>query len=190
MKLYLASQSPRRRELLGLLGVQFEMFSTDVDETPLDGEAPPDYVARLACAKAGAGWKRIGESSRPPLPVLGADTTVAIDGRILGKPADGREAGEMLAALSGRRHEVLTAIALKLHDRLDSALQVSEVEFKNLSKEDLQRFLLTREWEGKAGAYAVQGAAARFVSGLRGSFTGVMGLPLCETARLLERIGR
>ena len=121
--------------------------------------------------------------------MLGADTTVAVDGRILGKPADGLEAAEMLAALSGRLHEVLTAVAVKHDSRLESAVSVSEVRFKTLGKEEIARYVATGECEDKAGAYAIQGHAARFVAELRGSFSGVVGLPLYETAQLLERIG-
>jgi septum formation protein len=121
--------------------------------------------------------------------VLGADTTVAIDGRILGKPADDREAAEMLASLSGRLHEVLTAVAVKHDSRLESAVSVSEVRFKALSKDEIDRYVATGECEDKAGAYGIQGQAARFVAELRGSFSGVVGLPLYETAQLLQRIG-
>ncbi len=121
--------------------------------------------------------------------MLGADTTVAVDGRILGKPADRREAAQMLGSLSGRSHEVLTAVALKFGARLESAVSVSEVRFKSLSQEEIDRYVATGECEDKAGAYGIQGHAARFVADLRGSFSGVMGLPLYETAQLLERIG-
>jgi septum formation protein len=120
--------------------------------------------------------------------VLSADTTVAIDGRILAKPADRREAAEMLAALSGRRHEVLTAIAVRSEDALECAVSRSEVEFKALAPEEIRDYVATGEWDDKAGAYAIQGRAAQFVVELRGSFSGVMGLPLYETAQLLERM--
>jgi septum formation protein len=190
VKLYLASQSARRRELLTLLGVGYELLDAAVDESPLKGEAPREYVVRLARAKAEAGWLRLEYGAGPPEPVLGADTTVALGEHIFGKPADRREAAEMLTALSGKTHEVLTGIALRHSRGIESTLSVSEVTFRVLSEEDLERYLATGEWEGKAGAYAVQAAAARFVTGLRGSFTGVMGLPLCETARLLGRIAQ
>ena len=190
MKIHLASQSARRRELLALLGVEFTMFSLRLDETPLGGESARAYVERLARAKATAGWQQIEQERLPRAPVLGADTTVALEGRIFGKPADREAAAEMLRALSGRTHEVLTAVALQFEDRIESVLQASQVEFKSLSDENIHHYLATGEWQGKAGAYGVQGAAARFVAGLRGSFSGVMGLPLCETAALLERIGR
>lgn len=187
--IYLASRSPRRQELLAQIGVKFEVVETDVDESVLDGESPRAYVERLARAKAEAGWRRVERDNLPRAPVLGADTTVAVDGRILGKPADGLEAAEMLAALSGRLHEVLTAVAVKHDSRLESAVSVSEVRFKTLSKEEIARYIGTGECEDKAGAYGIQGHAARFVAELRGSFSGVVGLPLYETAQLLERIG-
>jgi septum formation protein len=187
--IYLASRSPRRQELLGQIGVKFKIMEIDVDESVLDGESPRAYVERLARAKAEAGWRRIERDNLPRAPVLGADTTVAVDGRIFGKPADDREAAEMLSALSGRLHEVLTALAVKFGSRLESAFSVSEVRFKTLSKEEIARYVATGEWQDKAGAYAIQGHAARFAAELRGSFSGVVGLPLYETAQLLERIG-
>jgi septum formation protein len=187
--IYLASRSPRRQELLAQIGVKFEVMALDVDEAVLEGEAPRAYVERLARAKAEAGWQRIERDNLPRAPVLGADTTVAVGGRILGKPADGRQAAEMLAALSGRLHEVLTAVAVKLESRLESAVSVSEVRFKQLSSGEIARYVATRECEDKAGAYGIQGHAARFVADLRGSFSGVMGLPLYETAQILERMG-
>jgi septum formation protein len=187
--IYLASRSPRRQELLGQIGVRFEVMQADVDEAVAAGESPRAYVERLARAKAEAGWQRIERDGLPRAPVLGADTTVTLDGRILGKPADRAEAAAMLASLSGRLHEVLTAVALKSGARMESALSVSEVRFKALSSDEIARYVATGECEDKAGAYGIQGHAARFVADLRGSFSGVMGLPLYETAQLLERIG-
>jgi septum formation protein len=187
--IYLASRSPRRQELLGQIGVRFEVMQADVDEAVAAGESPRAYVERLARAKAEAGWQRIERDGLPRAPVLGADTTVTLDGRILGKPADRAEAVAMLASLSGRLHEVLTAVALKSGARMESALSVSEVRFKALSSDEIARYVATGECEDKAGAYGIQGHAARFVADLRGSFSGVMGLPLYETAQLLERIG-
>ena len=187
--IYLASRSPRRRELLAQIGVKFEVIEVHVDEAVVAGESARDHVERLARAKAEAGWRRMREGKLPEAPVLGVDTTVALDGRILGKPADDREAAEMLAELSGRLHEVLTALALKSGSRLESAVSVSEVRIKTLSKEEIARYVATGECEDKAGAYGIQGHAARFVAELRGSFSGVVGLPLYETAQLLDRIG-
>ena len=187
--IYLASRSPRRQELLAQIGVKFKVMEIDVDESILNGESPRAYVERLARAKAEAGWRRVEKDNLPRAPVLGADTTVAVDGRILAKPADDRDAAQMLAALSGRLHQVLTAVAVKYDSRLESALSVSEVRFKTLSREEIARYVATGECEDKAGAYGIQGHAARFVAELRGSFSGVVGLPLYETAQLLERIG-
>ena len=186
--IYLASRSPRRRALLLQIGVRFEVMDANVDEVLVNGEAPRNYVERLARAKAEAGWRRIERENLARAPVLGADTTVALEGRILGKPADRREAAEMLAALSGRQHEVLTAVALIYGTRLETALSVSQVDFKALTGEEIRQYVATGECDDKAGAYAIQGRAAQFVCELRGSHSGVMGLPLYETARLFERM--
>ena len=195
--IYLASRSPRRRELLAHIGVRFTLLlfrarpATDpeLSEDALPGEAPRDYVTRVARIKAQAGWQRLLTRRLPVAPVLAADTTVALDGRLFGKAANRAEAGELLAALSGRRHQVLTAIALAFESRLDSALSVSEVEFRALSAADIDDYLESGEWDDKAGAYAIQGRAARFVAEIRGSHSGIVGLPLYETAQLLERMG-
>lgn len=195
--IYLASRSPRRRELLAQIGVRFHLLlfrdqpssDPELDETVLGGESPAAYVERVARAKALAGWNRIGQRNLPRAAVLAADTTVALEGRILGKPADRREAAEMLAALSGKRHEVLTAVVLKYEAQLESAVSVSEVAFKPLSAEAIRRYVASGECDDKAGAYAIQGRAAEFITELRGSFSGVIGLPLYETGQLLERMG-
>jgi septum formation protein len=194
--IYLASRSPRRRELLAQIGVRYHLLLfrsrpgavEDVDEAPGADEPPAAYVERLARIKAETGWLRMMQRTLPPAPVLAADTTVALDGRIFGKPQDRIHAAEMLAELSGRTHEVLTAVALKYHDQLESALSRSQVELKILSAEDIRHYVATGEADDKAGAYAIQGRAARFVVELRGSYSGVMGLPLYETAGLLERV--
>jgi septum formation protein len=193
---YLASRSPRRRELLAQIGVRFHLLlfrarpgeDPDVDEKVLENEAPDAYVLRLAGSKADAGWRRMLQRNLPHAPVLAADTTVTVDGAILGKPADRSEAAEMLARLSGRAHEVLTAVALKHDDWIETALSRSEVRFKTLSSQDIAQYVATGECEDKAGAYAIQGRAARFVAELRGSYSGVMGLPLYETGELLDRL--
>jgi len=194
--IYLASRSPRRRELLNQIGVRYRLLlfrahpgrEADVDEAPLPGEAPAAYVERVARIKAEAGWASLVQRNLPRAPVLAADTTVALGAAILAKPADRRDAAQMLRSLSGRRHEVLTAIALKHEDRLESALSRSEVEFKPLSDEEIRQYVASGECDDKAGAYAIQGRAARFVAELRGSYSGVMGLPLYETGMLLERL--
>ncbi|MBC7802231.1 MAG: septum formation inhibitor Maf [Candidatus Parcubacteria bacterium] len=195
--IYLASRSPRRRELLSQIGVRFQMLmfrdkpetDAELDEAALEAEAPPVYVKRVANAKALAGWQRLEQRNLPRAAVLAADTTVAVDGRILGKPADRRDAAAMLGALSGRRHEVLTAVALRYETHIECEVSVSEVEFRPLSAEDIRQYVGTGECDDKAGAYAIQGRAAQFVTTLRGSFSGVMGLPLYETAQMLERMG-
>lgn len=195
--IYLASRSPRRRDLLTQIGVRFHLLlfradpepDPDLDETVLRGETPAVYVKRVARAKAEAGWARLERRNLPRAPVLSADTTVALQGRILGKPGNREEAAEMLSALSGKRHEVLTAVALKYDTLLEVALSESEVQFCELGAEAIREYLATGEADDKAGAYAIQGRAAQFISELRGSFSGVMGLPLYETAQLLERMG-
>jgi septum formation protein len=194
--IYLASRSPRRRELLAQIGVRYHLLlfrsrpesPPDVDETVLPNEAPDTYVERVARAKAQAGWKLLRLRNLPLAPVLAADTTVALAGKSLGKPADRKQAAEMLASLSGQRHEVLTAVALMRDDEVESALSRSEVQFKKLSPAEIAQYVATGESDDKAGAYAIQGRAARFVVELRGSYSGVMGLPLYETSQLLEKL--
>ena len=195
--IYLASRSSRRRELLAQIGVRFQVLmfrdrpesDPELDESPLEKEAPRNYVERVARAKAQAGWKRLEQRNLPRAAVLAADTTVALGERILGKPTDRRDAAGMLAALSGRKHEVLTAVAVRHEEQFECVLSVSEVEFRPLTADDIRQYVATGECDDKAGAYAIQGRAAQFVSTLHGSFSGVMGLPLYETAQLLERMG-
>jgi septum formation protein len=194
--IYLASRSPRRRELLAHIGVKFHLLlfrdrpesDPEVVEEPKPGEPPGEYVLRLARAKAESGWRRLVQRNLPRAPVLAADTTVALGGRIFGKPADRRDAAEMLAALSGQRHEVLTAVALKFEERLETAVSVSEVQFRTLAPEEIRDYVASGECDDKAGAYAIQGRAAKFVAELRGSHSGIVGLPLFETAQLLDRL--
>jgi septum formation protein len=195
--IYLASRSPRRRELLGHIGVKFHLLlfrnrpgaAPDVDEDPLEGEDPRAYVMRVARAKAAAGWKRMLERNLPRAPVLAADTTVALAGRIFGKPVSRQEAEAMLVALSGQRHEVLTAVVVQYEDTVESALSASEVQFRELTPKEIRDYVATGESDDKAGAYAIQGRAALFVSEIRGSQSGIVGLPLFETAQLLQRMG-
>jgi len=195
--IYLASRSPRRRELLGHIGVKFHLLlfrnrpgaAPDIDENPQPGEDPRDYVMRLARAKAAAGWQRMLERNLPPAPVLAADTTVALEGQIYGKPTDRADAAHMLAALSGKRHEVLTAVALQYDEEVETALSVSEVQFRELAPDEIQDYVATGEPDDKAGAYAIQGRAALFVAEIRGSQSGIVGLPLYETAQLLQKMG-
>ena len=194
--IYLASRSPRRRELLSQIGVRYHLLlfrervgeKPDVDESVLEGEAPAAYVERMARAKADTGWRRMLQRNLPPAPVLAADTTVALDGRIYGKPENRVEAEEILAALAGKRHEVLTAVALKNQDWIEVALSTSEVQLKALSKDDIAQYVASGEGDDKAGAYGIQGRAARFVVEIRGSYSGIMGLPLYETGQLIDRL--
>ncbi|MGH8353317.1 MAG: Maf family protein [Pseudomonas sp.] len=185
--LYLASGSPRRRELLAQIGVPFVTLSACIDENPLPGEAPGAYVERLARAKAVAGLAAL--EALPTAVVLGADTAVVLDGRILGKPADRSEALAMLVALSGREHEVLTAVALANKRRCEVRVVRSQVEFRPLSSAEAEAYWASGEPADKAGGYAIQGLAAVFVSQLHGSYSAVVGLPLCETAELLADFG-
>jgi septum formation protein len=194
--IYLASRSPRRRELLSQIGVRYHLLlfrsrpesPPDVDEAIVPNEQPDGYVERVARAKAQAGWRLLRLRNLPFAPVLAADTAVTLDNLILGKPADRKEAAEMLAALSGRRHEVLTAVALMRDERVDSLISRSEVQFKQLTPEEIAQYVASGECDDKAGGYAIQGRAARFVIELRGSYSGVMGLPLYETSQLLEKL--
>ncbi|MDT0619299.1 Maf family protein [Salinisphaera sp. P385] len=179
----LASQSPRRSALLDQIGIAHATIPIAVDERPLPGERPEDYVIRLALAKAEAG-RRV----RPTLPVLGADTSVIIDGRILGKPADREDALHMLALLSGREHAVLTGVALA-GPASDHVLSVSRVTMDHIDPVRAEAYWASGEPVDKAGAYAIQGLGAVFVRHLAGSYSGVMGLPLAETAELLAGYG-
>ena len=185
--IYLASGSPRRRELLRQIGVSFQVIGTDLDETALQGESPLAYVSRLAQAKAAVGWERSRDLG--PAPVLAADTAVVLDGRILGKPAGAENAMAMLLELSGRTHEVLTAVALRSSSGIEVKISRSTVTFRSIDPSEARAYWKTGEPSDKAGAYAIQGYAAVFISDLQGSYSGVMGLPLFETAALLEAAG-
>ena len=185
--LYLASGSPRRRELLGQIGVPFTTLPTVIDETPLPNEPAVDYVRRLACAKAQVGLASLAEPGAAV--VLGADTSVVLDGRILGKPESRAEALSMLAALSGQTHEVLTAVALANSQRCEVRVVSSQVSFRPLSAAEIEAYWASGEPQDKAGSYAIQGLGAVFVRDLHGSFSAVVGLPLCETAALLADFG-
>jgi len=183
----LASASERRSRLLTQIGVRHESLAADLDEDPRPGESPADYVQRLARDKALAGLAALG--GRTDLPVLAADTTVVLDGRIIGKPSGEPECVAMLMTLSGRTHEVMTAVALAAGSDLRTAMNVSRVTFRALDLQECRRYWATGEPAGKAGGYAVQGLAAVFISRLEGSFSCVMGLPLFETAALLDAAG-
>lgn len=194
--LYLASQSPRRLELLRQIGLAPAVLCLrngverlDVDETPLPEEPALDYVLRLARLKAEAGELARHRRALADWPIVAADTTVTLDGRILGKPADGVEAAAMLRAYSGRAHSVLTGVAVGFQGRLAVALSESTVAFRALSEAEIAAYVATREPFDKAGGYGIQGRAALFIEHLSGSYSGVMGLPLFETAQLLREVG-
>ncbi len=186
---YLASASPRRRQLLEQIGVPYQTLSVSVDESLAAQEAPCAYVSRLAEAKADAGRRQVMAQGSAGRPVLAADTAVLIDGEILGKPTDAGDAERMLLRLAGRTHEVLTAVSLATSARLVSHISRSEVSFRIIGAHEAREYWNTGEPCDKAGGYAIQGCGAVFVAGLRGSFSGVMGLPLYETAALLEGAG-
>lgn len=188
-RLYLASQSPRRRELLEQIGVGYSVLAVDIDETRQSGEAALVYVERLAREKAGAGWARVGADGLARLPVLGADTAVVIDGDILGKPADAQAGRAMLARLAGRPHQVLTGVCLWGESGPFAAVSSTEVWFRALSEAEIDGYWAGGEPRDKAGAYGIQGAAALFVERIAGSYSGVVGLPLYETGLLLARYG-
>lgn len=181
--LYLASASPRRRELLAQIGVPFQVLSSSIDETVRPAEAPEQYVERLARGKAAAGLALLEAGTDAC--VLGADTCVVLEGRILGKPASRTESLQMLQALSGREHQVLTAVALASHSGCEARLVVSQVGFRPISPAEMQAYWETGEPADKAGGYAIQGLAAIFVRYVKGSYSAVVGLPLCETAEIL-----
>ncbi|EDZ48225.1 septum formation protein Maf [Rhodobacterales bacterium Y4I] len=184
MAFILGSGSPRRLQLLAQLGVHPDAVRPpEIDETPLKGELPRDYCARVTREKTQAVPAGTDDI------VLCADTTVALGRRILGKPRDAGEAAAFLLALSGRRHRVITAVAVRRGDQIWEKDVVSQVKMKNLSDEELNAYLATGDWEGKAGAYAIQGPAGAFIPWISGSFTGIVGLPLSETANLLRAAG-
>ena len=184
--LYLASSSPRRRELLEQIGVSYQLLSVDIDETPRPGESPQNFVVRMAVEKAQAGKGNLGPGNEKP--VLGADTAVVIDNEILGKPRDREHALLMLQRLSGRSHEVMSAVAL-IGKQTVTRLNISRVSFRDIKTDEMEAYWRSGEPQDKAGSYGIQGKAAIFIDGLEGSYSAVMGLPLFETAELLETAG-
>ncbi len=196
--IYLASRSSRRRELLKQIGVSFEVLllregtqrAADYDETPSAGEPPGDYVVRVARIKAQAGWSRLEQRRLMRFPVLSADTTVTLETRIFGKPASREEAAAFLRALSGKSHEVHTAVAVMFEDQLEMALSTTQVHMRELEDHEIRQYVSSGEALDKAGAYAIQGRGAAFIRGIEGSYSGVMGLPLYETYLLLGKFGR
>ncbi len=196
-RIYLASQSPRRRELLTQIGVRFDLLlfrgggreDQETNEDVLPGEAPEPYALRVAAAKARHGVRLLQLRRLPARPVLAADTTLDIDGEIVGKPRDDADAAAILARLSGRAHRVLTAIAMAHGDRIEQRLSTSEVRFRALTADEIHRYVASGEPRDKAGAYGIQGRAAMFIEEIRGSHSGIVGLPLCETTLLLREFG-
>jgi len=196
-RVYLASQSPRRRELLTQIGVRFDLLlfrsgtreDSQTCEDVLAGESPEDYVCRVALAKARHGADMVSVRRLVPRPVLAADTTLDIDGKIVGKPADEADAIAILSRLSGRSHRVLTAVAIAHDTRIEHRTSISEVRFRQIDAEEIRRYVLSGEPMDKAGGYGIQGRAAIFIEEIRGSHSGIVGLPLCETALLLRNFG-
>ncbi len=184
-RLYLASKSPRRAELLQQIAVAFEIIEADVDETPQPNEAAADYVQRLAIEKAQAGWQQLLACGLPVLPVLGADTAVILGGQIMGKPRDRGHALAMLQQLSGKTHQVMSAVCLCYQQQVKVSLTVTDVTFRQIDSDELNQYWLSNEPLGKAGAYAIQGLGAVFVEKIAGSYSSVVGLPLLETHQLL-----
>ncbi|HSI94972.1 MAG: nucleoside triphosphate pyrophosphatase [Methylophilaceae bacterium] len=188
-KIYLASRSPRRGELLGQIGIGFDVLPSDVDESVLAEEAPEHYVLRLAKEKASVCVQRLAEQGLPLRPVLAADTTVCIDGMILGKPESDADAAAMLRRMSDRWHVVHTAVAVADKDRVEVALSSTQVELAPLSDADIEAYIASGEPRDKAGSYGIQGLAGTFIRRIEGSYSGVMGLPIYETAQLLKQFG-
>ena len=192
LPLFLASQSPRRRELLTQVGISFDVLAVDIDESIQKNEIPEDYVVRLAKEKTLAGWNSNKTKIKT---VLGSDTAVVIDNELLGKPKNNADAKRMLGLLSGKTHQVMTSVALAVpygnstEPELISVISVSDVTFKKLSSAEIQEYVHTGECDDKAGSYAIQGLAAAFITHLSGSYSGVMGLPLYETIELLNKAG-
>ena len=195
--IYLASRSARRRDLLKQMGVNFEMLllregpgrGADFDEAQLPGETPRDYVVRVARLKADAGWERLEQRRLMRHPVLAADTTVALGNSILSKPTDREDAVAMLKQLSGSTHQVYTAVAVKFYDSVKETLSVTEVRIRELTDEEIRRYVSSGDPLDKAGAYGIQGKASMFIESINGSYSGVVGLPVFETAQLLGNFG-
>lgn len=195
MRLYLASRSPRRRELLHQMGVDFDTIAfgdgmhkdPEVDETPFPGEDPVVYVERVTRAKAEFGLALLAERHLPLRPVLSADTTLEFNGEIIGKPVNAADATAILQRLSGQTHHVLTGVAVSHQGQTEYVLSRSQVRFRELEEDEIRHYVISGEPMDKAGAYGIQGKAGLFVEYIAGSYTGIMGLPVCETGQLLKR---
>lgn len=196
-RIYLASRSPRRRELLHQIGVHFDLMlfrmppraDIEVSEDLFGNESSDAYVVRVARAKASFGAKMVAQRHLKPRLLLAADTTIDLDGETIAKPRDADDATAILSRLSGRTHRVLTAVALTNGERIGDAMSVSEVRFRDLHADEIRRYVASGEPFDKAGAYGIQGYAAMFIAEIRGSHSGIVGLPLCETALLLRQFG-
>ena len=196
-QIHLASKSPRRQDLLRQIGVEFDLIKLreapgrdrDVQEGARTAEPALHYVERMARTKAAIAWSRMQQRKMIELPVLSADTEVVLDEAIFGKPADAADAARMLRALSGKTHDVVTAVAVRMGEQTEVEISVSKVAFRTLTPAEIDHYVATGEPDDKAGAYAIQGRAAAFITRIEGSFSGVMGLPLAETAQILARFG-
>lgn len=191
MRLYLASRSPRRRELLHQIGVDFDTLigEVEVDETPVSGEQPANYVERVTRAKAAQGLQIVRERHLMAHPVLAADTTLEFNGEIIGKPLDAIDAQAILRRLSGQVHRVITGVAVCDDRRCVYVQSISEVRFRDIDDDEIRHYVLSGEPMDKAGAYGIQGKAGLFVAHVAGSYTGIMGLPVCETGEVLKQFG-
>ena len=186
-QIYLASRSPRRRQLLKQIGVNFEMRPVSIDEIMEKGEAPADYVCRMAQAKAELGWMRLIQRGLPLRPLLAADTIVVFRGKIIGKPDNLAHGKKMLNTLSGQTHKVLTAVVVVAKNKIEKSLSTTTIRFRDISQSEITSYLRGTESHDRAGAYATQGRAAVFIMKISGSYSGALGLPIFETAQLLEK---
>ena len=194
---YLASQSPRRKEILDALRAPYRLLNlvegpgdnADFDETPIPNELPTHYVNRVSLLKASAAWRHLVDHRLPKAPVLTVDTTVTLDDKILGKPEDAEDARIMLQRLSGREHQVLTAVTMKQGGEIHQTLSMTNVCMQSLSESNIERYIQTAEPFGKTGSYGIQGIASIFISHISGSHSGVVGLPIYETSELIKKFG-
>ena len=186
-QIYLASRSPRRRQLLKQIGVNFEMRPVSIDETMEKGEAPADYVCRMAQAKAELGWLRLIQRGLPLRPLLAAATVVVFRGKIIGKPDNLVDGRKMLSTLSGQTHKVLTAVVVVAKNKIEKSLSTTTIRFRDISQSEITSYLNGTESHDRAGSYAMQGRAAVFIMKISGSYSGALGLPIFETAQLLEK---
>ncbi|WP_440905755.1 Maf family protein [Catenovulum sp. SX2] len=183
-QIYLASRSPRRRELLAQLNIQYQLVDGEIDESQLLDESAIDYVIRLACEKAQQGWQNCDKT----MPVLGSDTIVVYQNQLLGKPANEQDGLNTLSLLSGNQHQVITAVAIKWQDNIETVVVSSDVEFAQLDEQEILAYWQTGEPQDKAGSYAIQGIGGQFVKSIQGSYSAIVGLPLYETKQLIQKV--